>query len=359
VTKLLFLILVFMVLLSACGQKSVIKNDVEARRTREAYGDGKYTIVPIIVPLSDKSISAFESPLKNMDFVRGFAKMFYDMGAKMGLGKAQLTLIQPIPNLPDKMVHGLRIKRLFFYIEPHVDCGDDKDLLESCSYRPHYSWLRRLFSGVSNIDFKFLDKIAVKASTRPMQNVTEWTPIVSEKDLSRRDFSPLQKLFRQDEIINNERSRELVLLKYSKKTKQKDTNQLKPTYIVYVKKGKSPAETKNFLKEYPKFKNYFKRIHLMNQSLLVELVDDPIVKESVESIIADSAQEIDDMGIEQIEECNEKICLDFKVPSVNLIPLISKSNGVQIDTYIDVGKVPNNFQLKGFIEFELQLDLPF
>jgi hypothetical protein len=204
-----------------------------------------------------------------------------------------------------------------------------------------------------------LDKVAVKAFPRPMQNITNWLPMVDVKSLSRRDFHPMQFLFEEDQVINNENARELVLLKYSRKTKELDTKPLGPIFILNIKDGESPARTKNFLIDYPKFKGYFKRIHIMNKSLLVELKNDRLTLESVENVLAENAQEIEDMGIETIEQCTESTCLDLKVSNVNLVPLIEKSNGVQIDSYIDVGKVPNGFQLKGFIEFEVKLDLPF
>jgi hypothetical protein len=351
-----------LLLLAGCGQKSVIKNDVVAKRTSEAYGDGKHTIIPIIIPLSDQSIAAFESPLKKMAFVRGFAKMFFDLGASLGLGKAQLSMIQPIPELPTDYLKDVKIKRLFFYIEPHADCGASDNPESACrkeKLQRRFSWVKRIFRGFSNVDFNFLDKVAVKAYPRPMQNITNWLPMVEVKELNRKAFHPLQAIFEEDAVMNKEDARELILLKYSKKTKEQDTKPLAPIFILNIKEGESPARTKNFLIDYPKFRGFFKRIHIMNKSLLVELKNDRITLESVENVLAENAQEIEDMGIETIEQCTENTCLDLKIPAVNLVPLIEKSNGIQIDSYIDVGKVPSGFQLKGFIEFEVKLDLPF
>jgi hypothetical protein len=362
VVKLILFTMALLLLTAGCGQKSVIKTDIKATRTSEAFGDGKHTIIPIIIPLSDQSIAAFESPLKKMAFLRGFAKMFLDLGASLGLGKAQLSMIQPVPELPTEYLKSVTIKRLFLYIEPHADCRTSDDPESACrkeKLQRRFSWLKRIFKGYSNVDFKFLDKVAVKAYPRPMQNITNWLPMVDIKELSRSDFHPLQALFEEDQVINKQNSRELVLLKYSRKTKEQDTKPLGPIFILNIKEGESPAKTKNFLFDYPKFKGYFKRIHIMNKSLLVELKNDRITLESVENVLAENAQEIEDMGIETIEQCTETSCLDLNIPAVNLVPLIEKSNGIQIDSYIDVGKVPNGFQLKGFIEFEVKLDLPF
>jgi hypothetical protein len=365
VVKLIVFTLGMLILLGGCGQKSVIKNDVRAVRTAEAYGDGRHTILPIVIPLSEQSIASFESPLKKMAFVRGFAKMFYDLGANLGLGKAQLTLVQPIPELPTEFLQGVRIKRIFFYIEPGSKCYNEVDentgkveCIKKKSRR-RFSWLGRIWGGFSNVDFKFLDKIAVKASSRPMQNVTNWTPMVSVEDMSRRDFHPLQKLFKEEVVENNENSKEIILLKYSRMSKETDTVPLSPIFIMNLREGYSPSKMKNFLMDYPKFRGAFKRIHILNQSLLLELKNDPVTVESFQLGLSESAEAVDNLGVDAIEPCDDVTCLDLKVPNVNLVPLLNRGNGVQVNSYIDVGKVPSDFQLKGFIEFEVKLNLPF
>jgi hypothetical protein len=58
-----------------------------------------------------------------------------------------------------------------------------------------------------------------------------------------------------------------------------------------------------------------------------------------------------------MESCTDKICLDFKVADINLVPLLEKSNGIKIDSFIDAGKTPESFQLKGFMEFEVKVQV--
>ena len=88
------LLLGLLLLVSSCGKKSVIKSSVEAR----ALGDGQHITFPVVVPLSDKAISSFTSPVAGINpLFRGFVSSIMNLGASMGAGKTRLTLTQPIP----------------------------------------------------------------------------------------------------------------------------------------------------------------------------------------------------------------------------------------------------------------------
>jgi hypothetical protein len=50
--------------------------------------------------------------------------------------------------------------------------------------------------------------------------------------------------------------------------------------------------------------------------------------------------------------------LDVKINDENLLPLLLQGNQLDIETMIDASKIlPKSFQLKGFIEFEIKLDV--
>lgn len=335
-----------------CGEKSVIKNDVKAVRTSEAYGDGNFTIIPMVIPISDEMISSYDSPLAKVGFIAGgFARLFMDLGASMGMGKMQLSLVQPIPEIPSDHLKEIRIKRLFFYIEPTAGKRDR-------------AWYLRYLTGRDDVNFKFLDKIAVKLSTEKiLENKGGWVPTVETKSIKRKDSSPLQDLFEKREfdygqVVDAEKAKEIILLKYDKA--ESDLYLRNDKFgTIYIINTIKPVKTRKFLSEHPILKDYFKRVHILNKSILVELEKDPVAEEGFKLVMSEYAAELEELGISLIEPCNEKTCMEFGLADVNLLPLITKNNGIKLEAFIDAGKVPESFKLKGFIEFEVKLKLTF
>lgn len=349
----------------ACGKKSEIRNAIEAETTAEAYGDGEHIIRPLVMPLADRENMRFDSPLSKLDFVAGgFAKMFMDLGAGMGMGKMQLTMIQQIPEIPTEYIKGAKLKRLFFYIEPPE--GEKR----------WKSYWRRLVTGATDVSFKFLDKLAVKVSTHKIHNPISWIPLFEYKSLNGRDYSPLQRVFEEDsdinQVVSQENYREAVIVKYDKDEKEKFLKN-KNYGSIFIMNSKEPGRAKRFLMDHPKMKDFFTQINLLEDSLIIELKKDPVVEEGFRVIMAEEvarmAQEAqeeettgkkkDNVDIMMIEECTENTCLDLAVSDLDLLPMIVKNNGLKIDAFIDARKVPASFKLKGFIEFEVKLKLTF
>ncbi|HXH74900.1 MAG TPA: hypothetical protein VNJ08_08040 [Bacteriovoracaceae bacterium] len=334
-----------------CGNKSVIKNAVKAQTTAEAYGDGEFTILPLVLPLSDQEISSFDSPLGKIGFVAGgFAKMFMNLGASMGMGKVKLSLIQQVPEMPKEYFKSAKVKRIFFYIEP-------KKIHER-----EMSWFQRVFNGRENVNFKFLDKIAVKLSSHHVENTNSWIPLFDSKTIEKKERTPLQNLFeKKGELtgdVNLEDENQVILVKYDgdhRNTYLQNDNYGK----IYIINTHEAALTRDFLMNHPKLKGYFKRIHILNNSILLELEKDPILEEGFNVILAENAVELEKLGVKHIEPCTKETCMDLKIPDINLAPLIMKDNAIKMDAFIEAGKVPDSFQLKGFIEFEIKLKLTF
>jgi hypothetical protein len=350
-TKQILLFCLLSVSLVSCGQKSVIKNAVPAQSTADAYGDGVHTIFPLIMPLSDEVIESFDSPLSKIGFVAGgFAKLFMNIGAGMGMGKLQLTMIQPVPEIPRDYFHETKIKRIFFYIEP----------VKGSRTR---NWFERTLWGRENVNFKFIDKIAVKLSSHHVENNASWTPIVETKSIGKREFTPLQRLFENKEqlyptVKDIEAARELILLKYDGKHSELYTKN-DENGSTYIMKTEEPAKSRRFLMDHPKLKGYFRRIHILNKSLLVELEKDPVIEEGFKVILSENATDLEALGVSFIDMCTKQTCLDLSVPDLNLIPILVKDNAIKLDAYINAQNVPDSFQLKGFVEFEIKLKLTF
>jgi hypothetical protein len=315
-----------LVLLTAgCGQKSTIKTHVEVRQV----GDGEHVTLSVVVPLSEKSISSFKSPVAGMNpLARGFVGSIMNLGASMGAGKQRLTLIQPIPEIPESF-GSIKIKRIFFYLEPEK----------------------------KKENFDFLRKLAVKvSSTNIERDNPSWEPIV---DTDSMDDDELSFFWSQFPSRRNRQAQEwekksngLMLIKYDQENKEKS---LKGDDVgkIQIIQTRTPNATRKYLEQ--NFGQYLTRIHTLSKSILVELKTDPIAAELFKTRFSADAQKLTDLGIGEINLCDTDLCLDMQLPDEDLIPMMKNGNALKIDTYIDPKKAPKSFQLKGFLEFELKI----
>ena len=347
--KSLLTILSFLLLVS-CGNKSEISSATPARKMSEAYGDGQYTIMPMVLPLSDETIESFDSPFSKIGFILGgFSKIFADLGATIGMGKMQISLTQKIPEIPEEYFKEVRFKRIFFYIEPVKGPRDTR------------FWNRFIF-GKDDVNFKFINRLAVKFSTVNVDPKLDWSPTVETKMFNNKDFLPLNQIFLSERthasIVDLSKARELVFLTFDKKKKD---NYLKNDQFgsVFIVKTTSPSKTRSYLAKHPKLHGMMNRIHILNKSILVELKKDRIIEEHFKAVLGEEGDYLENLGVEFIEKCTPNTCFDFNVSELNLLPIMKKSNAIKIDAFIEAGKVPESFQLKGFIEAELKLNLTF
>ena len=60
-----------------------------------------------------------------------------------------------------------------------------------------------------------------------------------------------------------------------------------------------------------------------------------------------------------MDTCIYSNCIDLEVEEFNLVPILSVNPNLKIDTYVSVKSLGNtDFKYNGFIEIELELDLP-
>ena len=351
-SKIHFLFSFLILLTYGCGEKSIIKVDTKSRTFAEAYGDGQYVIRPLVLPLSDHAIESFDSPVQRVDFVAGgFARMLMDVGVAMGLGRNLLTLTQPLPEMDgiDEFIKGAKIKRLFFYIEPTEGGSRLTNLY------------RRLIRGQHDTNFKFLDKIAIKATAVQQNTFTTWYPEFAYKGLKKKEFTPLQALFENGNnrrnVEENTHDASKVLVKYDGQNKDKYLNKDRGT--IYILRTNEPSKTKRFLSKNPELKDSIKQIQMLNNTLIVELTKDRNSSEKFKVALPENPSILTEYDIDLVEECTPETCLDIKVEDVDLMELLTKGNALKIDAYINAKKAPQSFQLKGFLEFELKLKIDF
>jgi hypothetical protein len=320
------LLLGLLLLVSSCGKKSVIKSSVEAR----SLGDGQHITFPVVVPLSDKAISSFTSPVAGINpLFRGFVGSIMNLGASMGAGKTRLTLTQPIPEIPDGYLASIKIKRIFFFIEA-------KGKKEN---------------------FEFLRKLAVKvSSTNIEQDNPSWEPAVESDTMDDNDLNFFSSLFpkKRDRHAQqwDEKTSGLLLIKYNENHKAESLKGDEVGTINIIQTEK-PNATRKYLET--NYSNYFARIHTLSNSIVVEFKKDSVLEEMFKSRLEADSLKIHELGIGDINPCRDNICMDLQVPNVNLIPMLKKGNALKIDAYIDPKHAPKSFQLKGFLEFEVKL----
>jgi hypothetical protein len=321
------LLVSLMILASSCGQKSTIKTHVEAR----ALGDGEHLTFPVVIPLSEKSIATFKSPVGDMNpLFRGFASSLMNLGASMGAGKTRVTLTQPLPEIPDGYLASIKIKRIFFFIEKVSDKSEN---------------------------FDFLRKLAVKvkATTINRDNPT-WEPIVDTGSMSNNELSFFASLFpsRRNRHAQDweKNSPGLLLIKYNEDHRAQSLkgNEVGTINIIQTDK---PNATRKYLEE--QYGAYFSRIHTLSKSIIVEFKKDPVLEEMFKTRLSNDALKVEELGIGEINPCSNNVCMDLKVPDVDLIPMLKEGNALKIDAYIDPRHAPESFQLKGFLEFEVKI----
>lgn len=347
--RILFQLMMIAALFS-CGQHSEIKDAIPAQKTSEAYGDGQYTLMPMVLPLSDETIDSFDSPFSKVGFILGgFTKVFADLGAQMGMGKMHLSLVQKIPEIPQEYIKDVRFKRVFFYIEP-VEGSRERGFFD------------RFFFGRDHVDFNFISRLAVKVATTKVPDRQDWLPIIESTRLSSKESFPLDTIFKEERthasIIDIRSAKELVLLTFDKKKKERYVKNSKDIPI-YIIKTSSPAQTRKYLRDHPKLEGIIERTHILNKTVLVEIKKNRILDEYFKAILSEEGEHLERLGVSFMEACKPHTCLDLNVSELNLLPVLLKGNAIQIDAFIEAGKVPDSFQLKGFIEADIRMDLTF
>jgi hypothetical protein len=345
-----FLLLMILSLLTAgCGQRNTIKNDVRPQRLADAYGDGRYAYRSLTFPLTDSAL-AYQTPLPGIGPIAGgILKFVSDIFAKYtNKGKLQMNYTQTLPEIPDEL-HSVRLSRVFFYMRPQGKTRRIRD------------WFSRIFLGKGHVTFDFLDKFAVRMSTTEIEDHDNYVSKLVTKNYDENDVASLMEVFSRRErsiVVDTEKAKEIVLLKYDRDTKLSDTVNDKYGQI-HILETTSPVKLKHFFMDQMKMKDLYKRILILENSVLVELVKDPVANELFKDMMSEISDDQEKrLGVTYIDTCTPQSCLEFNIPDVNLMPIALKGNAITFDAVIHAGKVPESFNLKGFVEFEVKIDSP-
>lgn len=377
------LLFIFMMLgFIACGgriglpeQKSSIKDYQLPERTAEAYGDGRYVIANIPLAITTDALDVPNFRLGGIEYIAGgIAKMFMNIGASLGLGKNHLTFWQPLPEIPTEYIKSAKLTRVFFYIEP-ADGGVRRT-----------NWFKKIFRGQGDVNFNFINKLAFKIS--PEYKEFQYfkliftctvgvTPEATKKEQEEEncqmptpgtaeDKSAFNTIFRNKKLydvdVDLSTAKDYVLLKYDGDRNGKFAR-TDDTGTIYLISTRFPADTLKYFNKRTKLggklNGIVKHAQKLDNMVVVELERGSVVEENFKLILTEEADTLEEMGVKNLDACTTETCLDIRVPDIDILPMLIRENTIRLDAFIDAGKVPEAFQLKGFINFEVKVDIPF
>lgn len=349
-------ILTFILLstLFSCGQKSQVKPLFQAVKLAQSNGDGRYTVVKIKLPLSEKTVSAYESrtdPRRIVvpvlgDLMNRFTGTFLTLGASLGLGKTLMTLHQPVPDLSSPMLKSVVVKRVFFHI-------DNENALEKNNIRQGiaYYWrkMREFIQVEESTDFSFIRDLRLRVEGVQREVVVnDYVP----EDPEIKDMLSKETSLKWKRNIKNKKE----LVSYVRKNQEESLTKNRQRYIFYTDK---PVALKNLLTLDSDFKNIVHDVTVINKTLMVELKGNEITEEKFYFLLDKVENVFLEYEISKINKCTPMTCLDFAISEENLLDVVKNKNFLKIEAYVDASKQPPaSFQLKGYIEFEVKLDLP-
>ncbi len=384
-TKRSLFILATLAILTGCGQESSIKNAIEAENLRAPR------TIKLVVPLTEDTIASFDTPIKAVTpILRGVLTPIMNFGTLVGLGKTKVSMDQPIPELPLSHLKEVKVKRLFFYLEAtqaEQKIADEREQkriskkekrAEAKELRKNKKFVPRALDAIGSffsdakdgvvagtntviegvksftgqnpeLDFTFLNELALTLESKKVPEINNWMPVVKTDDVSGNEKKFLSGLFKKN-YEEDAKSEKVVLVKY-KGSKSKNYTRNDEFGQVFIIETDTPAETRKAIQNDPLLTSYYTRIHTLNKSLLIELVKDPVVEENFMYVFNQKLSE----QVKDIKPCDEKVCKDFQVNDINLVPLVARGNSLTMDVLLDVKSVPPSFQLKGFVEVEITI----
>jgi hypothetical protein len=359
--------LAFILLLSvlaSCGEKSKVDPLFPGTPLSQTigYGDGELAVFTIKMPLSDKSIDTYDSPIDPNtglsrvpllgDALRFITQALFNLGAEFGLGKSNITINQPIPDLNSPYLKSISVKRVFF----HIDNTIEEDARPRNILSRVFNAIRGVIRGETRLDFSFIRELNVLLKMER----TDVAPVDFIPEIFTENADNLPPRPRHDSIeigaVGGPRMIELLNYKRKNRSDILRNNERGAMFVVYTER---PVQVRAFLRKDKDMAALIKEMVIVNKTLVVELTGQAAVSEAFFELMRHYEDEMAESGITKIDTCNEDICMDVKVNEQNMMPLLLQGNKLRIETNVDSSRVPpKSFQLKGFIEFEVKLDVP-
>lgn len=224
-------------------------------------------------------------------YVDGTATLLEYMFAGGPLEKSEVGFSLDKPSIPEGMIADLKLKRAFIYVKPH-----------KAKNRFH-----QVIIGKPNASINGLDSLKITVN-------------------------------------------DVEILKFQKSKTNKSVGG-----AIYVISTEKIPQARRFLRDHAVIGETIKSIYQMKSGLAVEVIDDVVANEKFKEALTSEAESLDKVGIKEIDQCNEKNCLDLSGEEVNLLTLGKED--LKFKATVKSKKMPDEMNVDGFVEFELKMQL--
>ena len=294
-------------------------------------------------------------------FKRGAKFDIYNLAIKMGYSsRLKYSFDYEFPEIPMEYFKQVKVKKIFFALE---EC--DKTDLEC---------IQRQDSKPVTFDFieKFFMNISVIQDHDPLDFIENPFTTPNKKQFNRfADRAFGQRLMAFENVMNEKGqiskdafydlniARMDNSSKKKKKNRRKNQNNIRDngkTFIFTIEKD-FIQEAKDFF-ESPDFYGIVSDTTLIGRSLYVDLHGSRL-KEKFFNKINERVDDLTALGIEDFKGCSVESCASLNVNGINLVPMLDKSFHFKFDTFFSIKHLDyNDFKYNGYLELEIELDLP-
>lgn len=109
----------------------------------------------------------------------------------------------------------------------------------------------------------------------------------------------------------------------------------------------------------PKLKGFVKDVSVIGKSIYVELRSASFREAFLKKIGKDNDYRSSGLDIYSVDSCINANCIDVDANDFNLVPILAVNPKLKIDTFLSIKTLGSfDFKYNGFIEIEVELDLP-
>lgn len=345
---------------------------------------GHYNIKDVLSPTCDKEDENYENCLVALEkyyakanmkdedksffqrFAEGAKFDLYNFFIKMGVSsKLKYSFDYSLEGIPTEFFTNVKVSKIFFALE---ECEkENEDCLKRQEDKPlTFDFIDKFFLNVSTIQdhdsLDFIEKPLAKLSKKKFNKHADRAfgqQVKEIKEVKDLDGDVSDNLFYNINIARLDNS-----TKKRKKRRRRGTllgeenvRDNGKTFIFNLEEG-NVREAKRFFKG-EAFAGIVRDVTLIGTSLYVDL-EGAILKDKFFEVINHEVEDIHSLGITDFKGCNVNSCTNLTVNSVNLLPLIKKSDRLKFDTFVSIKHLDyNDFKYSGYIELSVEMDLPY
>lgn len=372
-----WILLLLLILATGCGDKPLeSKSTVDplfaAQKLSERYGNGKSNILKIKIPITQDTLGHYnysevaEDQLANkldrsifQSLIVSLKYTLFNWGVGMGISnRVRYTTDFKVPEISPEyfsVIKSIKINKIFFSLMP-------------CDYKEPNCYTRE--EDAYPASFAFLDKffvnISMVGSRDDLEFVREPLKYLTSRefdDISKKSFRQIpiefQDLAIQDGEILEDFFKDVNLTKFHNEKSTRDYKQnIRDEGQIFLFHMKSnPVDFRKEL-EAQEYASLVKDTTIIGKTVYVELYDKSL-RTAFFRKLNEKNKTFAQRGIESTTGCSYVNCLTPKVNPINFVPLFKKSSHIKLDTYLSIRLLDyNDFKYKGFVEFEIVLDLP-